>query len=230
MIFVAQFMAIISLFSAIQHSNDADALCSYVEGKNTNIIQYPILLCILYAGSAAVEDLFSICLPFEMIGISKEEYCLIVHKSLAVGKKPSRTFWLKSIFRVISPTNVLEEKLRHLFEFYEFFTGVGVSIMLTANNAMFVVVIGVLMGYSTDLLSLVQNFIAVEVLIKTHEYIARIMRIKDRSPWRFNKNWRQVIHEMENAKAIPIYLKKKGNDMSLSLSLSSANVIFAHHI
>jgi hypothetical protein len=33
------------------------------------------------------------------------------------------------------------------------------------------------------------------------------MRIKDRSPHRFSKNWRETLHQLETVKAIPIYLK-----------------------
>jgi len=108
------------------------------------------------------------------------------------GKRGRAFYWSKTIYRLFVHVATPEEKFKHIFDFYELLSAVGPAIFLIINNILLVLTVGVIMAISPDMLSLVQNFIAVEILVHVHEMIPPLMRLQDRSPQRFNKNWREV--------------------------------------
>ena len=182
-IFIAQLISINSIFiEALQ----TDVMC---EDQGSS---YAILLCILYAAAAAVEDVF-VCIPFEIVGLSKKEYCEIVTRNCEHGLSSRCVYWSKTILRLWAP-GTPEEKFSHIYDFYELLSAIVPAVFLIGNNIYLVVTIGTIMAISGDTLTLVQNFISVELLVHVHEIIPRIVRLKDRSPHRLNKNWRLVIH------------------------------------
>lgn len=109
-----------------------------------------------------------------------------------LGKQGRFFYWSKTIGRLWK-SGTPEEKFKHLFDFYELLSAVGPSFFLLINNLQLVITIGIIMAISTDMLSLVQNFIAVEILVHVHEMIPPLMRLQDRSPHRFTKDVRQVL-------------------------------------
>ena len=129
--------------------------------------------------------------------VGHEEYCFNISRENYKGKRGSATFWFDTIKEVFSKADLLteqgrEEKLQSIVDFGLLCSAVVPTVFLIVNNMYLVVTIGVIMGTSTDIISLVQNFIAVEILVHVHEMLASIMKIKDRSPERFNKSWRDV--------------------------------------
>ena len=116
------------------------------------------------------------------------------------GKHGRMLYWSKTIYRLFLHVATPEEKFQHIFDFYELISAVGPAIFLIINNVLLVLTVGVIMAISTDMLSLVQNFIAVEILVHVHEMIPPLMRLQDRSPHRFNKNWREVNVHAQNVR------------------------------
>lgn len=94
-----------------------------------------------------------------------------------------------------------QEKLQSIVDFGLLCSAVVPTLFLVVNNIYLVITIGVIMGGSPDIITLVQNFVSVEILVHAPEMIAKIMRIRDRSPDRFNKSWREVITD----KALSIF-------------------------
>jgi hypothetical protein len=187
-IFVAQLMAVILIFNqardnVVTSCDESDLDCEVtfhceVTSSNSNSDpQYAIILCIMYASAAAVEDLFVCCLPFEIVGVSKEEYCFIVNQRIKACLKPPRILWFKAFSKLFSRS---DNKVEDIAEFYDFVSAIGPTMILVFNNFYLTTTIGFIMAVSPDLLDLVQNFIAVEILVKVHEIIPRIMRIRDR--------------------------------------------------
>ena len=113
--------------------------------------------------------------------------------------------------------------------FIELCFAVFPSFLLIVSNLYLVMCIAFIMATSSTTLDLVQNFIAVEILVQAHSMIAKLMRIRDRSPERFSKHWRLTLHELEKVKALPIYMKNKDGTDGLRARLSYQrfnNIIF----
>lgn len=203
-LFAAQFLSLVFIFS--------DAL-NLAEECTDTISTYPLILCVLFAAAQATEDLYDV-LPFELVGVSREEYCLNVSRANFKGQRASSTFWFDTIKEVFSTVDLKsergrQEKLQSIVDFGLLCSAVVPTLFLVVNNIYLVITIGVIMGGSPDIITLVQNFVSVEILVHAPEMIAKIMRIRDRSPDRFNKSWRETIAEMERVQAIPTYLKNK---------------------
>ena len=69
-----------------------------------------------------------------------------------------------------------EKKLNQILNFTELCYAVVPSLFLIINNITLVLCIGYIMGTSPSTLDLVQNFIAVEILVQAHSIIAKLMR------------------------------------------------------
>lgn len=219
-IFLAQFVAV---FALLKEAHETE-----ITSCSDSVSVYPILLCILYSAAAALDDLLS-CVPFEIVGISRLEYCFKITKANMQGKQGRFFYWSKTIGRLWK-SGTPEEKFKHLFDFYELLSAVGPSFFLLINNLQLVITIGIIMAISTDMLSLVQNFIAVEILVHVHEMIPPLMRLQDRSPHRFTKDVRQALNSFEKIGAIPVYLKDKNGADGKRARLSYQrfnNVVFS---
>ena len=233
-VFTAQFLSINSILNScwskiLECSDDKDddcspnRLCHDSEGASN----FSVLLCILYAASQSVDDLL-ICIPFEIVGVSKEEYCFWVHQKISHGERPRPTYWWKTIRNFLNPNP--EQKLQDIKNFIELCFAVVPSFLLIISNLYLVMCIAFIMATSSTTLDLVQNFIAVEILVQAHTIIARLMRIRDRSPTRFTKHWRWTLHELEKVKAVPIYCKNKDGTDGLRARLSYQrfnNIVFS---
>ena len=203
-----------------------DELCHDDEGASN----FSVLLCILYAASQALEDLL-ICIPFEIVGVSREEYCFWVHQKISHGKRPRPTYWWKTISGVLRTGNPYD-KQQDIKNFIELCFAVIPSLLLILSNLYLVMCIAFIMATSSTTLDLVQNFIAVEILVQAHTMIAKLMRIRDRSPDRFSKHWRLTLHELEKVKALPIYLKNKDGTDGLRARLTYQrfnNIVFTFY-
>jgi hypothetical protein len=129
--------------------------------------------------------------------VSREEYCFNVSRENMKGKRGQGTFWFDTIKEVFSSVDLKtergrQEKLQSIIDFGLLCSAVVPTIFLVVNNFYLVIIIGTIMGGSPDILTLVQNFISVEILLHAPEMIAKIMKVRDRSPDRFNKSWREV--------------------------------------
>jgi len=128
-----------------------------------------------------------------------DEYCFNISKANFKGVPGPSTFWWKTISRVFAKVDISskrgrEEKIQSIVDFGLLGAAVVPTVFLVINNLMLVITIGIIMGRSTDTIALVQNFISIEILVHVHEMIPEVLRLKDRSPEKFNKNWRQVFY------------------------------------
>ena len=236
-VFIAQYMSITSILNSVwskvtQCSDELDDDCSPYKlcHDDEGASNFSVLLCILYAASQALEDLL-ICIPFEIVGVSREEYCFWVHQKISHGKRPRPTYWWKTISGVLRTGNPYD-KQQDIKNFIELCFAVIPSLLLILSNLYLVMCIAFIMATSSTTLDLVQNFIAVEILVQAHTMIAKLMRIRDRSPDRFSKHWRLTLHELEKVKALPIYLKNKDGTDGLRARLTYQrfnNIVFTFY-
>lgn len=75
---------------------------------------------------------------------------------------------------------------------------VGVSAMLQLSNLLLLVVIALIMGNSLTFSELIARFISVEVVIRVHEVVPRVLKIRDKSPHAFNLSGLDLELELEN--------------------------------
>eukprot|EP00602_Paraphysomonas_sp_CaronLab_P008223 CAMPEP_0185020640 /NCGR_PEP_ID=MMETSP1103-20130426/3263_1 /TAXON_ID=36769 /ORGANISM="Paraphysomonas bandaiensis, Strain Caron Lab Isolate" /LENGTH=276 /DNA_ID=CAMNT_0027551661 /DNA_START=117 /DNA_END=944 /DNA_ORIENTATION=+ len=73
----------------------------------------------------------------------------------------------------------------------------GVAFVLQLNNFLLLLAFGAILGTSTNFTDLVTHFVAIESITHVHEVVPAALKIKDRSPKRFNKSGIEVEEELE---------------------------------
>jgi hypothetical protein len=159
----------------------------------------PLILCTLYASSVAAESFFQFT-PFELTGQTKESYCAIADILVALGKK--------SIPRYINFNKMFSEDLKRIAEqdpsrkdaVNEILLQAALrdsstfilTIALQAANVLLLTTVAIVMGTSHSVLSLVQNFVSVEIIVHIHEFVPKALRLRDLSPHAFNSSFTAV--------------------------------------
>ena len=183
-----------------------------------------VLLCVVYAAGAATEDFF-VLVPYEIIGKDLESYCIYVHEQVKNRKRVKRQFWIQAIVNFLyrpsksgstegSTANSSDSNSDsdiHIASRFRVFVDLVVAIIVSFANLIMVVLTVLVMGYqiaySSGTVDMIQNFIAVEIILHINEIIPKMFWIKDLSPYRFKKSLFETFHELEVTKAIPTYYK-----------------------
>lgn len=174
--------------------------CNHGLPKGT-VTLVPLILCTLYASSVAAEAFFRFT-PFELTGQSMESYCAIADILLATGKAtvPRHINFLKMFSADLNRIAIeqperreqvnkilVEAALRDSSTFI-------LSIALQFANILLLTTVAIVMGTSHDLLTLISNFISVEIVVHIHEFVPKALRLKDLSPQSFNSSYTAVSH------------------------------------
>ena len=159
----------------------------------------PLILCTLYASSVASASFFRFT-PFELTGQSLESYCAIADILVKLGKTwipyhiNFNLMFREDLNRIAEadPSRreainkaLLESGLRDTSTFL-------LTIALQFANFLLLTTVAIVMGTSQDLLSLIQNFVSVEIVVHIHEFIPKALRLRDQSPHSFNSSFTAV--------------------------------------
>lgn len=79
----------------------------------------------------------------------------------------------------------------------------AVAVFLQLSNVLLLLVVGSVMGSATSFTDLVSRFISVEIVIHVHEIVPRILKIRDKSPKRYNKSGIDLEQELESSGRLP---------------------------
>ena len=217
LILMAQYELLFNLYNRSDSS-----ICDETLYYNTSHPSWEVIfLCVVYAAGQATEDFFVI-MPFEIMGINLESYCLHVHRRVQQGYKVKTSFWwraVKHFFRQKEEeypednANAPDEEDVHIASRFRVLTDLIVAIAVSYTNSSMVfftvVVMGFQIAYSSGTVDMIQNFIAVEIILHVNEVLPRMFWIKDLSPYRFRKSLYETLHELEQIKAIPTYYRDK---------------------
>ncbi len=181
-----------------------------------------VFLCVVYAAGQATEDFF-IVVPYEIMGINLESYCMYVNQQVQNRSRVQRTFWMEAVVNFLNrhskSSEKIDEKLAgdendlHIATRFRVLADLIVAIIVSHANIVMVfftvMVMGFQIAYSSGTIDMIQNFIAVEIVLHVNEVLPRMFWIKDLSPYRFRKSLFETWHELEETEAIPVYYKDK---------------------
>eukprot|EP01033_Poteriospumella_lacustris_P016191 gene16191-11583_t len=178
--------------------------CSSSESKQ--ITSLAVQLCTLYAATVASNAFFRF-LPFEITGQKPAGYCALVEAAVLRGETKIPSYFnslhiFKRDIEVLG-ANKADKEAQRLILLYAAETLVNDLIVLATTlalqlcNVLLLTTVAIVMASSPDLLSMIQNFVSVEIVVHIHEFIPRAMRIVDRSPGAFNASFVDWYKELE---------------------------------
>jgi hypothetical protein len=79
----------------------------------------------------------------------------------------------------------------------------GVVVLLQFNNLLLLLVVGTLLGSAASFRELVTSFISVELITHVHEVVPVALKLRDKSPSKFNKSGLELESELEANHILP---------------------------
>ena len=223
--FVLIFMALMILFAQYQllqnlYKASGTHICDNDLYFNTSNPSWEVVfLCVIYAAGQATEDFF-VVVPYEIIGKNVESYCIYVHERVRKRLPVGRTFWFEAFRRFLTrkssegkdKDSIYEGDVEvHIASRFRVLADLIVAVAVFFANVSMVILTVLVMGYqiaySSGTVDMIQNFIAVEIILHVNEVIPRMFWIRDLSPYRFRKSLFEVLHQLEEINAIPRYYK-----------------------
>lgn len=179
------------------------------DGKQSaQVISLTIELCTFYAASVASHSYFRFC-PFETTGQTPAGYCVLAEAALLRGEKKVPSYFNnivifgKDIEQLLSNKEKIDRETKSLLLRFTAETILndlfifGTAVALQLCNFLLLTTVAMVMATSPDLLTLIQNFVSVEIVVHIHEFIPTALRIEDRSPDKFNVSYVDWYKELE---------------------------------
>jgi hypothetical protein len=171
----------------------------HIDYSKGDVTLVPLLLCTLYAASVASDRFFRFT-PFELTGQTMESYCAIADILVHMGKTyiPAyvnfNAMFGKDLQRIMEtdPSRKTEIQKAMLVSHLQDSTTIFLTLALQAANMLLLTTVAIVMGTSTHLLSLIQNFVSVEIVVHIHEFIPNALRLRDMSQQSFNSSFTAV--------------------------------------
>lgn len=169
--------------------------------QSQDVTSLSVQLCTLYAASVASNSYFRF-FPFEVTGQTPAGFCVLTQASLLRGETKIPTYFNSlSIFQKDiekvgkDKTDAEAQSLILLYAAENVINDLIVfatTLALQVCNGLLLTTVAIVMATSPDLLSLIQNFVSVEIVVHIHEFVPKALRIVDRSPNRFNASYVDV--------------------------------------
>lgn len=187
-------------------------LLSPCKSIGDSVSAIPVALCTMYAASVASDNAMRF-FPFEMTCQDPANYCALVEARLVQKLKPIPfAFETTGIFEKdldeLVKSNPEEAKVIQIGVAQDKFQSLVTWCMTCAlqlSNLLLLTTVAIVMGTSDSILSLIQNFVSVEIVVHIHEFIPRALRLKDHSPDKFNCSYVEQVALLERMELLRVW-------------------------